>query len=138
MQGRKIHPVVHNLLATTGINLENGGGITKLEQFQDHFDQYEIVVYTGLNCDSIMFEGQVEKSDRINLLYDNTSRHYHVIGSLTGVMAKQFVSNLCGKGWERGAMYTCDLTCSDCMARPPCVQAGVRIQCTDCNRHFRS
>jgi hypothetical protein len=38
-----------------------------------------------------MFEGQVETSDRINLLCDDTSRHYHVIGSLTGAMAKRCV-----------------------------------------------
>jgi hypothetical protein len=37
-----------------------------------------------------MFEGQVETSDRINLLYEDTTRHYHVIGSLTGAMSKQF------------------------------------------------
>jgi hypothetical protein len=32
-QGRKIHQVAHNLLATTGINLGNGGGIPEIEQF---------------------------------------------------------------------------------------------------------
>jgi hypothetical protein len=37
-----------------------------------------------------MFEGQVETSDRINL-YDDEARHYHVIGSLTGAMAKRCV-----------------------------------------------
>jgi hypothetical protein len=35
-------------------------------------------------------------------------------------------------------MHTCDQTCNDCKARPPCAQAGVRIPCADCNRHFRS
>jgi hypothetical protein len=73
-----------------------GGGIPELKRLQDHFGQYKIVVYTGLNCDSIMFEGQVEKSYRINLLYDDTARHYHVIGSLTGAMAKRFVCKACG------------------------------------------
>jgi hypothetical protein len=136
-KGYKIHPVVDNLLATTGINLENGGGIPEHERFQDHFDQYKIVVYTGLNCDSIIFEGQVETSERINLLYD-TTRHYHEIGSLTDAMAKRFVCMACGKICSRDIMHTCDQTCSDCMASPPCVQAGVRIPCTDCNRHFRS
>jgi hypothetical protein len=96
-QGRKIHPVVDNLLATTGISLENGEGIPDLERLQDHFDQYKIVVYTGLNCDSIMYEGHVEMSERINLLYDDTNRHYHVIGSLTGAMAKQFYVRLAAK-----------------------------------------
>jgi hypothetical protein len=72
MQGRKIHNAVDNLLETTGINLQNGGGIHELERFQDHFGQYKIVVYTVLNCDSIMYEGQVETSERINLLYDDS------------------------------------------------------------------
>jgi hypothetical protein len=43
-QGRKIHPVVDNLLATTGICLPNGGGIPEIERFQEHFDQYKIIV----------------------------------------------------------------------------------------------
>jgi hypothetical protein len=97
-KGNKIHHVVDNLLATTEINLANGGGIPELYKFQEHFGQYKIVVYPGLKCDSIMFEGQVEMSDHINLLDDDTTRHYHVIGSLTGAMAKQFVCKACGKG----------------------------------------
>ena len=63
IQGRKIYPVVSNLLETTGINLENGGGIPELERFQDHFRQCKIVVYTGLNCDD-MFERRVETPER--------------------------------------------------------------------------
>jgi hypothetical protein len=96
IQGRKIHPEVHNLLATVGINLENGGCIPEQEKFQHNFNQYKTVVYTSLNCDSIMFEGQVETTDRINLLYDDVTRHYHVIGNLTAAMAK----NLCVKLWQ--------------------------------------
>jgi hypothetical protein len=64
------------------------GGIPELETFHDHLKQYKIVVYTGLNCD--MFDGQVESSERINLLYDDVT-HHHVIANLTGVMAKKFV-----------------------------------------------
>jgi hypothetical protein len=79
--GWKIRPVDDNLLETTGINPANGGGSPELELFQDHFRQYEIVVYTGLNCDTFMFEGQVEKPECINLLYDDVTRHYHVIGT---------------------------------------------------------
>jgi hypothetical protein len=50
-KGRKIRQVVDNLIATTGINIHNGGGIPELEKFQDHFNQYKIAVNTGLNCD---------------------------------------------------------------------------------------
>jgi hypothetical protein len=103
--GRKIHQVVHNLLTTTAINLDNGWGIQELEQFQDHFKQYKIVVYTDLNCDRIFFEGQVETFERINLLYDDTSRHYQLIGRLTGTMSKRFVCKACGKGCKRHRVY---------------------------------
>jgi len=36
-QGWKIRPVVQQLLQSTGNNLQNGGGIPKIRQFQDHF-----------------------------------------------------------------------------------------------------
>jgi hypothetical protein len=138
IQGRKIHLAVQNLLTTTGIDLSEGAGIPEIERFQDHFSQYKIVVYEGLNCDSIMYEGHVDTPARINLLYDDITRHYHVIGNLTGAMAKRFVCKGCGKGCRRESTHICDQTCSDCMASPPCVFSGVRIPCTDCNRHFRS
>jgi len=44
-KGYKIRPVVQNLLETTGINLDRGGGIRELERFQDHFKEYRIVVF---------------------------------------------------------------------------------------------
>jgi len=38
-----------------------------------------------------------------------------------------------------GAMaHTCDQTCSDCMVSLPCVFAGIRKPCEDCNRYFRN
>jgi hypothetical protein len=54
---RKLRLEVQYLLEETGINLHNGGGIPELIKFQEHFSDYKIVVYTGLNCDRIMFEG---------------------------------------------------------------------------------
>jgi hypothetical protein len=87
---RKIRPVVQRLLETTGIDLPKGGGIPELEQFQDHFrDQYKIVVYGGLNYHSIYFEGQFDAPKRLNISLDEVNRHYHVINSLNGAMAKQ-------------------------------------------------
>ena len=98
MHGRKIYPKVDQLLATTGISLDNGGGIPELERFQDHFRHYKIVVYTGLHCDKIMFEGRVEAAESLNLLYDEVTRHYHVIGKLTAAMARGYMCETCGKG----------------------------------------
>jgi hypothetical protein len=121
---KHVHAVIDRLLETTGIDLSNGAGLPELGRFQEHFHDYKIVVYSGLNCDSIMFEGQVESSKSLNLLYDDVTRHYHVIGSLTGAMAKEYACKACNKGCRRDVTHVCDHTCSDCFANPPCVVRG--------------
>jgi hypothetical protein len=86
-KGNKIRPVVARLLEATGIDQTNGGGIPELVSFQEHFGDYKIVVYDGLHCDNIMLQGQTGSSKRINLLFADVSRHYHVITNLKGAMA---------------------------------------------------
>jgi hypothetical protein len=78
-------------------------------------------------------DGQVESEKKINL-YDNVTRHYHVINSVTGALARRFVCEGCNKECERGVMQRCQETCSDCMSVPPCSYAVVRIPCESCNR----
>ena len=76
---------------TTGINLRNGGGVPEIRRFQDHYTEFKIVVYSGLNCEDIIFEGQVTSEKRVNLLYDGVKRHYHVIRNLlcpSGISAR--------------------------------------------------
>ena len=95
-------------------------------------------VYQGLRCDEIMFEGQVDSSKHISLVYDEVERHYHVIANLTGAMAKRYICRACHKSCVQDTTHVCGQTCSDCTASPPCAFSGVRIPCNDCNRHFRS
>jgi len=130
---------VARLLEAAGIDLTNGGGIPELIKFQKQFDDYKIVVYDGLHSDNIIFQGQTGSSKRINLLFDDVTRHYHVIMNLTGAMGKRYVCRACNKGCDRGVSHLCNQTCSNCMASPPCASdSGVRLPCGDCNRHFRS
>jgi hypothetical protein len=97
-RGMKIFPAVNALIRETGIELRDCGGIPELTKFQEHLSQYRIVVYSGLQCENIMFDGQVNASTRINLLYDDVNRHNHVITNLTGAMAQRYVCNGCNKG----------------------------------------
>jgi len=94
-------------------------------------------VYQGLGCDDIMFEGQVDASKRINLLYDDVERYFHVIINVTGAMAKRYVCRACNKCCRSEITHVCDQTCSDCMSCPPCAFSEFRIPCNECNRHFR-
>jgi hypothetical protein len=59
---------VDNLRAATGINLTNDGGIPELIKFKEHFKQYRSVVFGGLNCADIVFDGVIEIRKKINLL----------------------------------------------------------------------
>ena len=137
-KGWKIRPLVKQLLETSGIDLKNGADIPELTRFQEHLREYKIVVYAGLHCDSVMFQGQVETDKRINHLFDELRQHYHVIANLTGAMAKRYVCEACNKCFEFGVVHICDQTCSDCTISPPCVSAGIRMPCDLCNRLFKS
>jgi hypothetical protein len=59
-QGYKIIRIVKHLLETTGIDLQNGGGIPQFIQFQDFFKDYRIIVYGGLHSDDRIFDEQIE------------------------------------------------------------------------------
>ena len=62
--------------------------------------------------------------------------HYHVIGSLTGAMAKRYVCEGCNKRCRYGVVHTCEQTVVS-MVRPPCISVRRRIPCDLCKRHFR-
>ena len=115
-QGWKLRHVVEHLIQTTGIDLRNGGRIPELIRFQE---QYRILVLGGLKCEDMVFDGQVESGKRINLLYDEVSRLYHVITSLTGALAKEYLCRGCSKGYTLHAIQKCHQTCIDCMSIPP-------------------
>jgi len=40
-------------------------------------------VYAGLNCEIIVYEGYVDSDKRINPLYVEVTKQYHVIANLT-------------------------------------------------------
>ena len=62
--GYKICPIVDRLLETTGIDLSTGGGIPELMRFQEHFKEYRIVVFGGLNCeDNFRRRGGIRKKE---------------------------------------------------------------------------
>jgi len=77
-----------------------------------------MTVYRVLACEDIMFEWYVDSHKRINLLYDDVERHYHVIVNITGVMAKKYVYKACKKVGRRDVTYICDQTFNDCVANP--------------------
>jgi len=136
-RGRRIRPVVDHLLETTGLDLSRGGGVPELLRFQ-HFKEYRIVVFKGLDCKDLMFDGKVDSKKRLNLVYDEVHHHFHVINNVTGALSQNYFCKGCNKGYGSGVTHRCQETCSDCMSVPPCPYHDVRIPCGSCNRQFRS
>jgi len=85
-----------------------------------------------------MYEVRVESAKRLNLLYDDVERHYHVITDLMSAMAKLYFCQACNKIYWRDVTHVCEETCSDCMMSPPCAFEDIRVPCEICNRNFRS
>ena len=97
---------------------------------------YNIVLYQGLSCDNIMFEGRVESAKRLNLLYDDVERHYHVITNLTDAKVSRYICKACNKSCSRIMSHVCDQTCSDCMVSRPFAFEDIYIPCEKYNRTF--
>ena len=94
-------------------------------QISGALSRIKIAVYSGLNCEFIVYQGHAESDKRIKLLFDKVTRHYHVIANLTGAMAKRYVCAGCNKSCKNGVVHTCEQTCSECMLSPPCTSVGL-------------
>jgi len=85
-----------------------------------------------------MFKGQAHSTKRLDILYDDVERHYHVIANLTVATASKYVCKGCNKACTSDVTPACDQTCSDWMADVPCAISEGRIPYAECNRPFRS
>jgi hypothetical protein len=72
------------------------------------------------------------------LLYDYVNKHYHIIASPTGAMAKRSVCGGCVKGCEVTETHKYKHACSDCMTVPPCPFSATMIPCGDVTRRLEN
>lgn len=54
-------------------------GVPELTKLQEYFSEYHIVVYSGVRCENIMFDGHVKSTARMNLICDDITWYYRVI-----------------------------------------------------------
>ena len=118
-QDTKIRPVVQTLLQTIEIDLSNGAGIHEIFTLQEYFREYRIIVYHGLSCEDVKFEGLVDAFKRINLHYENVERYYQVINKFKGAMARRYLCRCRNNSCASNVRHACDQTFSECMACHP-------------------
>jgi hypothetical protein len=93
--GKCLEKPVEELLKASGLDLSEGGGLEKLEQFQEHLSDYKIIVYDGLSPDSLIFSGNSLSDKKLYLLYDADSGPYNVISNIKAAIAKKYICNAC-------------------------------------------
>lgn len=113
-----------------------GGGIEELKKFQEYFTDYKITVYKyNPRKPEILFEGAIEGSKKINLLFHDD--HYNVIKSLTAVFSSGYFCSDCKVPYQNKNKHKCTKQCSACRQNSVCDFAAY-INCNECNRRFRS
>jgi len=133
--GRGLKKPAEDLLKAPGVDLSNGGGFEKLQQFQDHLSDYQIIVFDGLKPDRVMFSGKSRSAKKLHLLYDRDNEHYNLITNLKGANAKKNICNGCYTLYDFTHKF--DKVCSLCTATPPCTKDQA-MYCSTCNRWFLS
>lgn len=123
------------LCVDAGVVIPNEGcGIPELQQFQQHLQNYKIVVYNyGSKGRDIIFKGSVE-SPALNLLYHEG--HYNVVTSLTAAFCCIYFCEHCSTPYNTKNDHRCVSACPCCQQSPVCPQTLI-VQCSDCKRSFR-
>ncbi|KAJ8965523.1 hypothetical protein NQ317_019537, partial [Molorchus minor] len=113
---------------------EKGCGIPELQKFQEHFNNYNIVVYNyGTKGRDTIFKGPVE-GPSLNLIYHEG--HFNVITSLTAAFACGYYCKECNIPYNVKNKHRCGGTCPCCQQTPVCLQ-DLTVLCVECKRSFR-
>ena len=114
-------------------------GLNEVELFQQHLVNYQIIVVSGDNNNSIIYPLQPpanpdpEKS--IYLYYH--AHHFDVITSLPGFLNRNYFCRTCHKPYDHTTDHLCKDQCRSCRGFG-CVYEDNGITCNECDRLFKN
>ena len=114
-------------------------GLKEVELFQQYLANYQIIVVSGDQNNSIIYPYQPranpnpEKS--IYLYYQ--ANHFDVITSLPGFLNRSYFCHVCHKGYDVTTDHLCDGMCHSCRGFGCDIQDG-GIECNECDRLFKN
>ena len=114
-------------------------GLKEVELFQQHLVNYQIIVVSGDQNNSIIYPYQPpanpnpEKS--IYLYYQ--AKHFDVITSLPGFLCKSYFCHKCHKAYDHTTDHLCKDQCQMCRG-VGCVYEDSGITCNECDRLFKN
>ena len=114
-------------------------GLNKVDLFQHHLVNYQIIVVSGDQNNTIIYPPQPranpnpEKS--IYLYYQ--ANHFDVITSLPGFLNTNYFCHTCHKGYDHTTDHLCDGMCCSCRGFG-CTIEDNGMTCQECHRLFKN
>ena len=114
-------------------------GLDKVDLFQHHLVQYQIIVVSGDQNNTIIYPPQPpanpnpEKS--IYLYYQ--ADHFDVITKLPGFLNTNYFCHTCHKGYDHTTDHLCDGMCKSCRGFG-CTIEDNGMTCQECHRLFKN
>ena len=114
-------------------------GLNKVDLFQHYLVQYQIIVVSGDQNNTIIYPPQPrtnpnpEKS--IYLYYQ--ANHFDVITSLPGFLNTSYFCHQCHKGYDHTTDHLCDGMCWSCRG-VGCTIEDNGMTCQECHRFFKN
>ena len=114
-------------------------GLKEVELFQQHLVNYQIIVVSGDQNNSIIYPHQPPANPNpektIYLYYQ--ANHFDVIRSLPGFLNAHYFCHTCHKPYDVTTDHMCDGMCWSCRGFG-CVLQGNGITCNECDRLFKN
>ena len=114
-------------------------GLNEVELFQQHLVNYQIIVVSGDQNNSIIYPHQPPANpnpEKSIYLYYQTN-HFDVIRSLPGFLNTNYFCHTCHKPYDCTTDHMCRGMCRSCRGFG-CVYEDGGIMCNECDRLFKS
>ena len=114
-------------------------GLKEVELFQQYLVNYQIIVVSGDNNNSIIYPSQppaIPNPEKSIYLYYQAN-HFDAIRSLPGFLNTNYFCHTCHKPYDHTADHMCKGMCRSCRGFG-CVIQGDGIMCNECDRLFKN
>ena len=112
-------------------------GLREVGLFQDYLVNYQIIVVSGDQGNSIIYAGQPPTNPEKFIYLYYQANHYDVITSLPGFLNRSHFCHRCYKPYDHTTDQLCKGMCRSCRGFG-CVIQGNGITCQECDRLFKN
>ena len=114
-------------------------GLNEVELFQQHLANYQIIVVSGDQNNTIIYPYQppVNPNPEKSIYLYYQAKHFDVITTLPGFLNRCYFCHTCHKAYDHTTDHLCKGMCHSCRGFG-CVLQGDGIVCNECDRLFKN